>query len=327
MRKVKEWFANLLESNGVALVFALVILVVGLASPLRNMETWVKYLGKAVQAGVVVNAASGKVEPRSWFSLVLFVLCLSWLIWAIAFIQAEGRRRNAKMAGSERKTTGLKTLDGMMRAAALIRNQMVPPSTTTLRTFHSIKIEVNIDKDWMTKVSRENVISCVGGVMHYWVLNLQGSSCSKPMDYLDDINFKIHNESIDSRVVYLPTKNDPLSKQVVLYFLPQMQPGDPPRTVKWSYSWPEYNGELRDEGREEMWFRVQSANPVDLFELEIYIEDLADKTLTCEESGYHYAESSITEKTYPGKAGKGYVYVVRNAPAGQNRFAISVKLA
>jgi hypothetical protein len=92
-----------------------------------------------------------------------------------------------------------------------------------------------ISRDFTTEVTREYEIAAVNDTIHYWNSSNRPSELADEVEYLDDLDFKVREESGIGEIACLPTKNDPRDKHVTFYFLPRVEPGTQARKVAYSF--------------------------------------------------------------------------------------------
>ncbi|HZB89487.1 MAG TPA: hypothetical protein VE291_12555 [Terracidiphilus sp.] len=226
---------------------------------------------------------------------------------------------------NERQTTAYKTLQGMMGAASRIRDRQNPPQGVPQKSFKTIRMVYLIDKDFTTEVKREYEVEAANETVHYWNLSNRPSECADQAEYLDDINFKVKEASGTGEIAYLPTTNEPRDKRVTIYFLPRLEPGNPPRRVVCSFKWPRYMKKLGETKEEEMSFDLSSVKGVETIPIEMYLEKGTERNLECEVTGPDYG-GKIQRQKHPNLGWDGFVYLIENAPPGKNRYAFTAKL-
>jgi len=290
------------------------------------LDSWRQYLTKLIQLGLVVPAGQASPYIRGWFVWLFFSLLLVTVLTATLLIYTEVRRREAENEKNERRTKAFKTLQGMMRAASRIRDQLTPPAAKIVKSLDKVEVIYLVHKDFTTEVHREYHVRAMDQPLHFWTVGNRATGHATPVDYWDDIDFKVSGG--DGReLVYLPTENDPLAKQVIIYFLPRIEPGEEhPRKVIVTYKWPRLLAQLKELQEEDFSLTFDSKEPIKAVELAIYLEPGAGRNLVCEVSGPNYEGAKLEAKKHPDLNWPGYAYTVKNAPAGRSRFALTARL-
>src|SRR5436305_420323 len=114
---------------------------------LRNIEYWRKYFDSAFQYAVDINAKTGEVSSKGWFFYTVLLLLTTFVVVVSLFIQSEVRRRETIKAKDTDESKAYKTLQGMMRAAARIRDQLNPAPQLVRKAFDSVRVVYLISKD------------------------------------------------------------------------------------------------------------------------------------------------------------------------------------
>ncbi|MEG9438573.1 hypothetical protein JAO29_20725 [Edaphobacter sp. HDX4] len=304
---------------GVSLVFVIIELVHGTTQG-------TEFLSKFVKFGVY--EVNGEPEPRLWFLIVLGLAITGLLTLSVLLLHAKLQRGNEAglVAAHEKAVSDLKEsngrakacIDGMMNAAARIREQQTPDSSHTIKTIERARIIYRISKDFSTDILREYQMKANSKPVHFWESSFIPSDHATPMEYLSDIQFRvtdITNATAASPVTYLQTENQSRQKSVCIYFLPRLEPGDPPRTLQLSCKWPGYFLQIFNTGSERLESRFKSAEVTKSVRIEVYLEDHSGGNLSCEvvTNGRPH---SLTQGKDQQTGWNGYVYEATNIPAG-----------
>ncbi len=300
--------------------------LVGLAALVRNLDSWRGFAEKLIQAGTALQGTPSRIELKSWLAVILFSLPAVTAVTGPLWIQSEYRRRDAERSRDERKTRAFKTLQGMMRAASRIREQLTPPALAPIKSIDRVRITYLIEKDFSATLYREFDIRSREQPLHFWSTASRASAYAQPVDYLDDIQFKVTDRS-GRQLAYLPTENSPLFKEVVIYFLPRIEPGEEhARQVVISYRWPQMLRQMEQVGEEDFNYTVESKDPVPLFEVRFFMEPGTGLNLMCEVGGPQYGTAQLLKGRHEEKEWDGYVYRVENGPAGTARYSLTLRL-
>lgn len=324
MKTVIKWAKDMAQKRPITVVASVVLAAFGSAAIIRNIDTWTLHLTNFVITNVTDATNASVVHPRVWFVWMPFVLMLCLLVLGTLLIQSDSKRRVAVRQQTDRQTKAFKTLQGMMRAASHIRDRTFPLATGPLKTFHSIKIVYKIHKDFTAELHREYDISASDQPVHFWTTGNRATAYATPVEYLDDINFNVHGNN-EGEIVYLPVENDPLSKQIVIYFLPRIEPGQT-RKVVITYTWPGLLRQLDQLGEERFNFTYESKETIEHIEIHFYLESGTGKKLFCEISGPPHANTRLVENKHPELNWSGFIYTVEKSAAGTTHYELTVRL-
>lgn len=288
----------------------------------RNAEWFGSKFDQLVTKGVVIVPGQAAVQTRLWFFLSFVLLVCAVAALLLLYLRSELMRREVTRNRDERRTVAFKTLMGMMRAASRIRDRIFPPARKPLKSFRSIKAVFNIHSNFDTEVREEYEIYSSDEPVHFLSLVEGVTDAADPVEYLDDINFKVIDNS-GHEVVYLPTENDGRLKRVVLYFLPRIEPREDPRKIVVSYRWPGMAKQLDLLGEEDYSWEPTSRDPIALLEYSIFSEPGTKRVLACELAGPSNATETLSAVSND-KGWEGFCYKIENSPGG--RCALTVKL-
>jgi hypothetical protein len=326
MKAIRQWFAKFADEHPFALAWGIVILAVTFVGRLNDIASWKEKFDWILRNGTRQDPATHVVTSSPWLFGLVFAVVVTWIIWLFLFAQATILRSRALKAKNERQTTAYKTLKGMMSAASRIRDRLNPPQAVPQKSIKSVHMVYSIRKDFTTEVVREYEIEAVNETVHYWNLSNRPSEYADEVEYLDDIDFKVREGSGIGEIAYLPTMNDPRDKRVTFYFLPRLEPGNPPRKVILSFTWPRFMKKLGDTGEEEISFNLSSVKPIERIEIEVYLERGNGRNLECATTGPDYAGTTVQKRKHPSLGWDGFIYTIENAPSGTNRYTLTAKL-
>jgi hypothetical protein len=296
-----------------------------------------EYLDKAcvflVRSGTAIDAKSNQVMARPWFeaALILTALVIAGLV-GLVLTGKDKPLEPAELAEKYKQLEAdhggaLEMIGGMMAATSRIRNQLAPAGKS-IKSFEFVKITYYIQKDFTAHVLREYGIRTNKEPMHFWTTENRATSHADPVDYLKDIAFEVNDEK-GNKLPYLPIKNDAIAKEVVIYFLPRIEPGDPPRTVQIKFTWPRYLRQIEKLGYENFGFTLDSIDPIPNLEFSWFLEPGSGRNLVGE-----IASARITgdvfepaaNAPYMGKTWVGFSYKVKNGPAGTFKYELRARL-
>lgn len=130
------------------------------------------------------------------------------------------------------------------------------------------------------------------------------------------------------KLPYLPIKNDKKAKDVVIYFLPRIEPEESsPRHTEIAFRWPKYLRQIGEEGSEK--FSLNSVDRIQNLEFSYYLEPGTGKNLLVELSTPRQLGDDLVPATVKrnGTEWPGFSYKVKNGPAGMFKYELRVKLA
>ena len=217
----------------------------GLGTALRAVDAFNLALDRVVRAGVQIDWQHQTLATETWFFILLLLLLFVLVVVGVFFVRAQffllrQARLELNRPDSElRRALDLatKTLREMMAAASRIRQQIFPSAKQPVKTLVSMENAYLIYKNFDATVKRVYVIKASELPLHFWEVEMRVESAADPVDYLDEIGFKVRDET-EHALAYLPSLNDKRYKKAVIYFLPQIEPGENPRRIVVTYKWP-----------------------------------------------------------------------------------------
>lgn len=282
-----------------------------------------------VRAGTIFDQTSHLVTARSWFVLVLtatilIIAGLCGLVWRLSIGKpldpGSLAQKCAELDSKYKKAS--KMLGGMMAATARIRNQLAPAGTP-IKSFEYVRITYYIHADLSADVIRAYGIRAPKEPLHFWTTGTRPTSHADPAEYLKDIAFEVKDEK-GQDLPYLPIRNDPRAKDVVIYFLPKIEPGEAAtRHVEMTFSWPRYLKQMEVDGYEDFAYTLESVDVIPTLEFSYFLEpgtakNLVGEVMTPRQNGDTLDLAAST--TYAGKKWTGFSYKVKNGPAGTFRY-------
>jgi hypothetical protein len=281
-----------------------------------NASASAKFVRWLMEVGTRID--QGKVVPATWLILLLTAVFIGFAIFLGAYIMTQVRLNR-----SLKNNTGLKTLDRAFDATSKIRKSLWPQNQKPPHTFTTIKFRHLIHNDLTVTSHSEHHVKAISGPVHYFVWNTSPEDEATPMDHLLDVGFRVRDVTPNGNfeIEYLQSENAPRSKEVLIYFLPLLQPSEStPRVIETTYVWPGYY--LRLNEKEELWTidlsDMRSGVPVGLIELEFYLQPGTGKNLECERAGSLQGTQSVpvraSFKHSDGENWAGWKYTITQAP-------------
>ena len=232
---------------------------------------------------------------------------------AEASIKAEAERAKAHLS----ETVG---------ATSSIANRLFPPKPGTRgKTIRSAKITFHISKNFDGEVHRRYVIRAGNVPLHFWKSSLTASGDATPAPTFTDVGYQLLNRTPGKEVVYLPAENDGYSKAACIFFLPLVDPGEE-REIEVVYRWPGLFLGMKNVGWEDFSFSFKSAETMEEFELEVFLEDGSGGHLTLTELGIALPRKLI-ESAKNDRGWQGWRYVGRSIDSALLANEIIARLA
>jgi hypothetical protein len=329
--ELSEKFASLGEKTVIGLAVFAIALLLGLIEYLDVLFKGSEFLGKLIRAGIYLPKKDDP-EPRLWFTLLLGFFVVAILTLAVLWLHAKLNRKaekalqlsyNSLQKSHERAQA---CLTGMMDAATHIRALQTPDASHIIKTFDKVRMIYRISKDFSAEIVREYTIRAVSQPVHFWQSSVTPSGDANPMEYLNDIRFRILDVTTPGKptpVTYLQTENQLRHKSFCIYFLPRLEPSQPARTLQVFYHWPGYFLEVRNKKREVLESSFKSAGTTQSVRIEIYLEEGSRGSLDCEVLSLHAHTLAAAQDTQTGW--KGYAYEATNLAAGTHEHQLIAK--
>lgn len=137
----------------------------------------------------------------------------------------------------------LVALDGMFIATSKIRNSLWPQNLKPPHTFTTIKRRHLIHNDLTVSSYSEHHVKALSGPVHYFVWSVGSETEATPVDHLLEVDFRVKDITPGGNfeTAYLQSENEPHGKEVLIYFLPLLQPSEStPRIIEITHVWPGY---------------------------------------------------------------------------------------
>jgi len=311
-------------ANPATVVIWVILSLIGVATILRNILSWYGWFDALVLGAIVIDQKTASMTVKPWFFWFFAILVSCCLVFLALLIRSDINLGDALKVKNERITTAFKTMQGMMWAATRIRDQHHPAATQVVKSFRNIDISFRINKEFDAEVVQKWEVYAIKEPVHFWSTSVQATSEASPREYLDDINFKVNDEG-GNGVVYLPTENDARSKKVVIYFLPQIEPGTEPRKIVFSYNWKGLFNQLRSKGSEEFNWTTESVGVIDKIHFSVLLEKGTGHELVCDVIGPRHSNARPVPAS--GEDGwTGFTYTLEKVPGGKVRIGLVFKL-
>jgi hypothetical protein len=327
-----EWLKKFLRRNPATIAVSILGLLLVVADKIDKLD----YVGKALEP--VVQAAVHPTADRPfhlaiWFALseylVIGLALLGIALWVRSKMGLEDPAQTLGLQETQKHIESLEhALQTAMASTSRIKNQLMPTKLKPKRQLLTIENTYVIRKNFDTEVTRRFQMKAAQAPIHFWecIIQVSDAEC-EAVKYLEAIDFKVVDENRSSAktdVVYLPLRNDPFSKEVLVYFLPQIDPAEAaPRTVAVTYKWPGMSNELKAKRRDEWGWIVESETPVQDVVFRFLTEDLGGK-LEMRISGSQDGMQSIVDAGKNPAGLNQMEYRIKDAPSG--RYSVELLL-
>jgi hypothetical protein len=210
------------------------------------------------------------------------------------------RRANAQM----NETVG---------AVSMIARQLFPAASKKQgKTIRSASITYHISKTFDAEVHRRYVIRAGDVPLHFWQSSLSASGDAQPAASLTDVGYQLLSRTPGREVAFLPSENIGYKKKACLFFLPLVMPGEE-REIEFVYRWPGLMLGMMRVGWEDFNFSFNSAETMEDFELEVFLEDGSGGHLNLTEVGVPLPHRSIGSAKND-RGWQGWRYAGKNLP-------------
>jgi hypothetical protein len=328
---LKDW----LRQHPKRVLAGILTLITGSASLIHYVRAFEDPFSKfIVRHAITINWKTGSVKLGIPAFIILAVLVVSVVITATLWLRAEILLSDAKKSAfddemARRHVVATKTLECMMGAMSRINRQLFPldkrPAIHEVSVHSTYLINSNFDGD----VTRVYEYQALASPVHFCEVKMWVEDEAGAMDYLDDINFKIIDEA-GRGMPYIPYINSQTRKEIVVYFLPQLESGQPPRKFTVTYTWPRMFAHLAKSGREIFRWDLVSERNVRQACFEIYMEPGTGKNLDCEFAGtrlLNQRNENLGRCRHPDNHWQGWRYQLADAPSAQYALELVLKNA
>jgi len=287
-----------------------------------------------LSAAIYTDPKTHHYNLRLWFlpfEALALTLAAALLLLAILFIRqhyiSTASAVTREIEDLNRALIRERTVnEDMMAAVKAIRNQA--KRVNAPQALDSLTLRYFINRDLSATHYRQAVIRGIEDPILFWESRIFVSDEADSVDSLSAIHFNVRDLSDPPhKIVYLPTENQDRIKRTCLFFLPPIQRGES-RRFELSYRWPGLFNRLKS-AHEDFEYEELASEPIRLFRLEFYLQEGQGNRLHCEVNGPTHANQSLTSQQYSdptGWKGSGYIYEVRDIPAGQVQFGLRMEL-
>jgi hypothetical protein len=291
-----------------------VVAAVGLIGKILDLD---KSIASWISQAYTINQATKAPELKWWFVCVVFLVLVVATSFMLLLLYTVTRRYA--------RTKDQAALDDVMGAVRRIRDQT--KNTKKIKAWKSISFTYLIHKDLSGTVRQTAVMKAVNFPVHFWEHQIGAEDEVDDAESLAAINYTVEDSASPAAdIVYLPAENGKKAKRACLFFLPQMEAGDA-RQFQVSYEWPRLFKRLKTS-EEDFDYETYSLEKVESYRLEVYLQKGAVGALECEITGDQHCGQTLTPASHSedGWKGLGYIYEVKNIPAGDIHLVLRTKL-
>jgi hypothetical protein len=297
-------------------------LAFGIVTFLSTMGPMVDLI-REVSASGIETVEHSPVLTRTWAAGLLtmsFLLLASLAATFTLFLEKEPLK-SGELAG--------KSLAGMMRAATRIVNHFYPTLERPPYAVDEVSISRTIHANGDNEVKARLLVRACSQPLHFWRINLVAESEAPGVEFLDEVDFKIMDNSAGEPLTYLVTRNDIHSKEISAFFLPFLLPDQAAHEIVYTYRWPGMSRKLLVRGCEVFNWTARSQGIIHRVEYCLYFDPVLHRNrgLLCEVMGTKIPGAALKEAN--SDAGwRGWRYEAQAVPASSDidcRIEVRVK--
>jgi len=307
-KALKVW-REYTEYLGLALLLVPVIELYRLTK--ENLANW-----------ITCDAKGNPIVSDSLISILTGLILSSTFL---AFLALRGYRKARKARPDLQRIVQVqeKTLNGTKAAAQKIAEQTYKFEEKPPYAFAKATYQYWINRNGDGEVEAECHIGAVDRPLHFWKIYIGVEPEAPPFYYLDEIGFKVEDLG-GNEVRYLEGESDGRKKVISIFFLPQIDPREEPRIIKYKYKWPGMLRKLLKKGAETFSATIDSRGTVGELSFSYLFEPEIGKILY-EQKGAPIRGVRPTD--FQGERGwGGWRYSLLNAPADKSAYEFTMKL-
>jgi hypothetical protein len=331
MQDAEKW----LRKHPLWLATGVIVFILGLAEYGHSFREELAVVDALVVDGITPDWVHHTLVPKPWFSALLLVLVILLVVSVVLLIrkmtvsnQPKSQLEQEIAILKERYGVAKNTLRGMMEAASRVREQLFPSADRPVKNLKSVDSVYLIYKNFDVEVRHVYEVTASDRPLHFMELSDGVEDRDEGVEYLDDIQFKV-KDGEGKTLAYLLSRNDPKHKSIIVYFLPQVAPGEAsPRKVIVTYRWPGALKQLDTVGSEPYAWSLVSKEKIREAKFQFYFEPGSGSQIHCEKAGALDGQQTLidtlkhAEKDWPG-----WEYKIQDAPSGTYRLTVSLKKA
>jgi hypothetical protein len=139
--------AKIMQSRW-AVALWLVLALIGLAALIRNVLFWNGWFSDMVISAIIAKPTPSTVQVKGWLFWIIAGLVSCLVVCSGLLIRSEINLAKSLTIQDERKTIAFKTMQGMMVAAARIRDQHQPSATKVKKSVRKCRTNVSHSQEF-----------------------------------------------------------------------------------------------------------------------------------------------------------------------------------
>jgi hypothetical protein len=288
------------------------------------LTEWVQDLSGSALARTGHRLALSKAWATTVVALGL-LLVVNTLVCCILFLKKERLEREIKVnAEVPHLKVALKSLHGMIAAAERIVNHLYPLRGGVPYAVDRASITRTIRANGDTLVKGHYVLRACLEALPCWRINIRAEAEAPHVEFLDGLRFKLIDPKTHKQLSYLVTTDDPHYKQISVFLLPHLNPGEEAREVAYEYAWPKMSQRLLLKGQEQFNLDLRSRDPVGKVDFCLLFDpELQERGLSCGLMSASLEGATLSPVEFEGGL-KGWRYSASNVP-GDFSFQLEVK--
>ena len=297
---------------GIATIIALITRIEWLSNVIRQRLSE----GMVPEPAGVLYQGNYLLSAQWGWSLAIFIVLLT----AGVYVVISSRIGAKEEPTSSELESELSLLQRVRRNSvnnmSLIVNQMYKR-----RPVYKIEIfrcEIHINREGDGEVSLHYRIRADREPLDFFVVALNAEGDAAPVQYLEEIGFKIKDIDRATSVTHQLFKDGPREKRLAIFFLPRVEP-DQTRSLDVSFKWPAMCRRLIGGGEEFGW-GFESQGVIDELVYDIFVEPTVGSftsTISGNKHGIQEINRMFSKRDWPG-----FRYTVKNAAAEGPAYAV-----
>jgi hypothetical protein len=170
----------------------------------------------------------------------------------------------AKIQSEIERVSPKSELQEYMEKVQLIVNALFDgPAPKFKFTFATEKVTVELGGD--TLVERDYTLEAGTEPAEHWKMQIFADKSAAPVAWLREIDFTLTENApadLDKKIVYVPIRNEDHVKEVCIFFIPPIQPGET-RRFRVSYFWRGFSADLLKTGRTTFFENYKTCDEAD----------------------------------------------------------------
>jgi len=308
MEKLRQFGRHYAEA------FVLAFGVITFLTTVAPMAEWVQDLSSSAFTKVDGRLVLNKAWAATLVGLAL-LLVINTLVCCILFVKKEHLEKiienNSEVS---RLKIAQRSLLKMIAAAERIVNHLYPARGGVPYAVDRVSMTRSIRANGDTLVRAHYVLRACTEALLCWRINIRAEAEAPQIVFIDDLKFRISDPTQKNNLLsYLVTADDPQYKQVSVFLLPKMNPGEEPREMAYEYAWPKMSQALLAKGREQFNLDLRSSEPVDKVDFCLLFDpELQEAGLNCSLVSASLGGGILSPVEAGGQ--KGWRYSASNVP-------------